>query len=101
MRVVTAGKSPGDGRPCEGEFQRPMLQLHRFFKNGFTAADIAEPLVSWDSSTAAETAGKQMEDLDLDVAGIRISGAVSGWCFRGDLGEGPCIGFLRSFSKVP
>ncbi len=97
MRVVTAGKSPGDGRPCEGEFQRPMLQLHRFFKNGFTAADIAEPLVSWDSSTAAVTAGKQMEDLDLDVAGIRISGAVSGWCFRGDLGEGPCIGFLRSF----
>jgi len=75
----------------------PVLQLHRFFKTGFTAADIAEPLVSWDGSTAAKDVTKQMEGLDFDVAGIRISGAVSGWCRREDLGEGPCLVFLRSF----
>jgi len=91
---------PGDGRPCEEKPHRPILQLHRFFKTGFTAADIAEPMVSWDSSTAAETVAEQMDVLDFDVAGIRIGGAVSGWCLREDLGEGPCIAFLRSFFEI-
>ena len=74
-----------------------MLQLHRFFRTGFTAADIAEPLVSWDAPTSAVEAAREMEILDFNVAGIRIAGALSGWCLQGDLGEGQCIDHLRSF----
>lgn len=97
MCALTVGNNPGNGSPCEEKPHRPILQLHRFFKTGFTAADIAEPMVSWDSSTTAETVGKQMDILDFDVAGIRIGGAVSGWCSREDLKDGRCIDHLRSF----
>ncbi len=90
-------EGPDDASPCEEKPQRPMLQLHRFFKTGFTAADIAEPLVSWDATTSAVDAMRQMEILDFDVAGIRIAGAVSGWCRQEDPGEGACIAHLCSF----
>jgi len=95
--LILAPEGSGDERQCEGKPRRPMLQLHRFFKTGFTAADIAEPLVSWDASTSAVDTRRQMQALDFDVAGIRIAGSVSGWCRREDLGEGECIGHLRSF----
>jgi hypothetical protein len=71
--------------------------LHRFFKNGFTAGDIAEALVSWDGSTPAVDVRKQMEVFQFDVAGIRIGGGVSGWCSREDLSDGVCLSHLRSF----
>jgi hypothetical protein len=74
-----------------------MLQLHRFFRDGFTGGDIAEALVSWDGSTPAADVRKQMEVLQFDVAGIRIGGSISGWCRREDLGDGLCIAYLRSF----
>ncbi len=94
--IVSLEGSPSR-RPCEEKRHRPIPQLHRFFKTGFTAADIAEPLVSWDAQTSSEDAVRQMQILDFDVAGIRIAGAVSGWCLRDDLGDGECIAHLRSF----
>ena len=80
--------------------QEPVRQLAGFFKRGITAADIAEPLISWDGGIPAGEAGGQMVALDFDAAGIRIGGAVSGWCLREDLGEGRLIEYLRSFFDV-
>ncbi len=97
MHALTTNGGPDQIRPCEEKQGGPTLQLHRFFKTGFTAADIAEALVSWDGLMPAEDAWKQMDVLDFDVAGIRIGGAVSGWCSREDLGDGNCIDHLRSF----
>ncbi len=77
--------------------REPVRQLAGFFKRGITAADIAEPLVSWDGGIAAAEAGEQMASMDFDVAGIRIGGAVSGWCHCDDLGDGRLIEYLRSF----
>lgn len=82
---------------CDEKHGGQVIQLHRFFKTGFTAADIAEALISWDGPTPAEEAKRQMDLLDFDVAGIRIGGGVSGWCTREDLKEGQCVDHLRSF----
>lgn len=94
---VRISENSGQSRPCDERNDGQVLQLHRFFKTGFTAADIAESLVSWDGLMPAEDARRKMDLLNFDVAGIRIGGGMSGWCTREDLNEGQCVDHLRSF----
>jgi hypothetical protein len=74
--------------------------IQKTFLNGITVLDIAEPLVSFDSSTPAGTVLAVMEEKGYQVAGIRQQGLVTGYVERGDLGDGPCGNFARSFDDV-
>ena len=71
--------------------------IQKTFLNGITVLDIAEPLVSFDSSTPADTVRAVIEEKGYQVAGIRQEGLVTGYVERGDLGDGPCGNFARPF----
>lgn len=51
--------------------------LRRVFNESFGARDVAEPLVSFDSSTPAAQVLSFMEQRDFDVVGIRTNGVVT------------------------
>jgi hypothetical protein len=59
--------------------------LRRVFNEGFVARDIAEPLVSFDASTAAAEVLALMETRNFDVVGVRKEGVVIGYVERADL----------------
>jgi hypothetical protein len=59
--------------------------LRRVFMEGFAARDIAEPLVSFDASTAASAVAELMDKRTFDVVGIRREGVVVGYVQRADL----------------
>lgn len=74
--------------------------LRRVFSEGFSARDIAEPLVSFDASTSAAEVLRAMEAHDFDVVGVRHSGLVAGYAERGKLGEGACGQCLVPFDEA-
>jgi hypothetical protein len=65
--------------------------LRRVFTEGFTARDIAEPLVSFDAATASAEVTELMDRRNFDVVGIRKEGVVVGYVERDDL-CGPSCG---------
>jgi hypothetical protein len=67
------------------------------FSAGFTAGDIAEPLVSFDEVTPAAESLRLMTLRDFDVVGVRHDGLVVGYLDRDHLEEGTCGGHLRTF----
>jgi hypothetical protein len=71
--------------------------LRRVFAEGFTARDISEPLVSFDSSTSATEVLSLMQAEDFDVAGIRRNGLTVGYVDQKDIGDGICGQRLRTF----
>jgi hypothetical protein len=56
--------------------------LRRVFTEGFTARDIAEPLVSFDAATAASEVLDLMKQRNFDVVGVRREGLVVGYVER-------------------
>jgi hypothetical protein len=74
--------------------------LRRVFTEGFVARDIAEPLVSFDASTAAAEVAKLMEKRNFDVVGIRQDGVVAGYVERSDLGGATCGENIRAIEKA-
>lgn len=74
--------------------------LRRVFREGFSARDLSEPLVSFDASTPAAEACSVMQVQDFDVAGIRRDGLVAGYAERKDLAEGTCGERIRSFDDT-
>lgn len=68
----------------------PQETIKRFFKFGFTAADVAEPLVSFDAERSARSVLALMRELQLPVAGIRKGGLVRGYVCASDLAAGRC-----------
>lgn len=74
-------------------------RLKNLFLNGFTAMDVAEPLVSFDFESSAYHAGELMKELDFDAAGVRVAGWVAGYMLRGDLRDGTCGRHLRPFES--
>ena len=67
--------------------------LHRVFQHGFTAQDIAQPLISCDAVTPAELVKVVMEQKGHAIAGVRTEGVISGVVAIGDLATGPCGAF--------
>jgi hypothetical protein len=64
--------------------------LRRVFTDGFVARDIAEPLISFDASTAVAEVVGLMENRNLDVVGVRKEGVVVGYVERTDLSGEHC-----------
>ncbi|MHB8952090.1 MAG: hypothetical protein ACYC4U_03865 [Pirellulaceae bacterium] len=65
--------------------------LRRIFTEGFTARDIAEPLVSFDVCTPSAEAAEIMRCRSFDAVGVRRGGVVIGYVERNDL-CGPTCG---------
>ena len=73
-------------------------RLHRLFLEGFSAMDIAEPLVSFDASAEACTVRDFMAEKHFDLVGIRQEGLVSGYVRGEDLTGGQCLDHIRPFT---
>jgi hypothetical protein len=73
-------------------------RLRRLFLEGFSAMDIAEPMVSFDADTDARTVHDFMVEKDFDLVGIRQDGLVNGYARREDLSTGICRDHIRPFN---
>lgn len=74
-------------------------RLKKLFLTGFSALDVAEPLVSFDFESSAYHAGELMKELDFDAAGVRVAGWVAGYVLQKDLEDGSCGSNLRPFDN--
>jgi hypothetical protein len=73
-------------------------RLRRLFLEGFSAMDIAEPLVSFDAEASARTVQAFMNEKNFGLVGIRQDGLINGYVRREDLAEGLCRDHLRAFT---
>jgi len=73
-------------------------RLSRVFLQGFSAMDLAEPLVSFDAEADARAVRAFMEEKDFDVVGVREEGLVSGYARQTELVAGRCGDHRRVFS---
>jgi hypothetical protein len=74
--------------------------LRRVFAEGFTARDISEPLVSFDSSPSATEVLSLMQAEDFDVVGVRRNGITVGYVDRTDIDVGVCGQSIRAFDDA-
>lgn len=72
--------------------------LRRVFQQAFVVHDIAEPLVSFDDSTTAESLRSFMGSKRFEIVGIRTDGHVEGYVNQEELGNGPCAQYVRPFN---
>jgi len=81
------------------------VRLHRLFFKGFTAMDLAEPLVSFDAEAEALKVRQFMLDKDFDLVGVREEGLVRGYARREALTAGRCgehrVPFGANGERVP
>ncbi len=73
-------------------------RLHRLFLEGFSAMDVAEPLVSFDESAKAEEVQRFMHEKAFALVGVRQNGLVEGYVRREDLTSGICSDHFRPFT---
>ncbi|MET0029131.1 MAG: HD domain-containing protein [Candidatus Thiodiazotropha sp.] len=81
--------------PIPYEQQRSL----KHFTEAFDAADIAEPLASFDAESRVERVQEVMRSKGWSVAGVRDGGLVKGFILLEDLDTGVCRDYLREFSK--
>ena len=74
--------------------------LRRVFYEGFSAQDIAEPLVSFDATAPAGHVRRFMEDRGFEVVGVREEGVVIGWADRTELADGSLTDCARAFGDA-
>jgi hypothetical protein len=74
--------------------------LRDFFRRGVVAADIAEPLLSYDFDQPAEAVSALLGALDFDAAGVRVNGAVRGLVLRSELVGGSCFDHLHELDPT-
>ncbi len=72
-------------------------RLRRVFTENFSAADIAEPLASFDASTAAAEVLEAMTRRAYKVAGIRKDGTICGYVRLEELAGGTCGDAVHPF----
>ncbi len=72
--------------------------VRRLFAEGFRAADVAEPLASFDAESPGDMVARLMDAEGFDVAGIRRDGSVAGFVERARLASGPCGSEMRDFN---
>ena len=73
-------------------------RLRRLFLDGFSAMDIAEPLVSFDATADAGTVREYMNGKDFDLVGVRKDGLVEGYVRREELISGCCGDHIHPFT---
>lgn len=73
--------------------------LRRVFLENFSAADVAEPLASFDAGTPAPDALAVMTVRKFKVAGIRRDGTICGYVRQEELADGNCGDALRPFEE--
>ena len=73
-------------------------RLRRLFLEGFSAMDVAEPLVSFDESARAEDVKALMEEKAFDLVGVRKDGLVEGYVRREELVSGCCGEHFHPFT---
>jgi hypothetical protein len=66
-------------------------------ERAFTAQDIAEPLISFDCSSAANEVLKAMTVAGIEVAGLHKQGILCGFVEAASLREGSCEAGRREF----
>lgn len=72
-------------------------RLRRLFFEGFSALDLAEPLVSFDATADARTVRQFLLDKNFDLVGVRRGGLVCGYARRDALDSGQCADHLIPF----
>ena len=65
-------------------------RLRRLFFEGFSAMDVAEPLVSFDETARSEDVKQFMDEKSYDLVGVRQNGLVEGYVRRDELTSGTC-----------
>ena len=85
--------------PADSSFHQ-VDSLLRVFTGGFSAAQIAEPLRSFEASTPAEEIAHLMRERGLGVVGLRHEGLVAGFFEIPEDPRGLCTDYLRSFDDA-
>ena len=73
-------------------------RLRRLFLEGFSAMDIAEPLVSFDENAQVADVQQFMQKKRFDLVGVRRNGLVEGYVRYEDLTSGVCGDHFRPFT---
>ncbi len=74
-------------------------RMKRLFAEGFTAMDIAEPLLSFDADKPAKNVRQFMSDNSLDVVGVRNDGVVIGYVQLEEMADGNCADYVHCFDE--
>ena len=75
----------------------PEDPVRRFFRSGFTAGDIAEPMISFDAEHPVDEILTRMENLRIRIAGVRRDGLVRGYLRAGATTGGRCLDAMEAF----
>jgi hypothetical protein len=73
--------------------------LRRVFHEGFSAGDIAEPLLSFDDSAPAIDVRGFILERGIEIVGIRRAGLVAGYVDKRNLSEGHCAQVAQEFNE--
>jgi len=73
--------------------------MKKLFCEGFTALDVAEPLMSFDAGTASAEARDLMIERGSIIAGVRKDGFVAGYMEIPDLDGGTCGGAIQPIEE--
>ena len=74
-------------------------RLKKLSQEGFTAMDVAEPLVSFDAEKQARAVKDFMVERDFDLIGVRRDGLVCGYALSEELGGGTCGDYIHPFGE--
>lgn len=85
-RLGLEGLIHADRPDVTTELEHSEQHVSRLFVEAFTAGHIAAPLRSFDAVRDAAEIASIMDEVGLDVAGVRKAGAVAGYLRREDLG---------------
>ncbi|MET0068063.1 MAG: HD domain-containing protein [Candidatus Thiodiazotropha sp.] len=85
-------------QPSDQQIPYEQQRSLKHFTEAFDAADIAEPLASFDAETRVERVQEVMRANGWSVAGVRDSGLVRGYLLLRDLDTGICRDYIREFS---
>ena len=77
-----------------------LADMRTLFTRSVTARHLAEPLVSFDSTSDATLTRSFMERRDFDAVGVRVDGTMSGYVLREDLQDGTLDRFWHSFDET-
>lgn len=75
-------------------------RLRAVFANEFGAADIATPLLSFDSGADCAEVARILEQQRESITGVRVDGQMRGYARRADLTAGILSGVMRPFEPA-